>query len=81
MGACDAVMRAHRHHSTPMRTLLIECVELTLQVGSVSVGAEMARFKVHNVVHVKRIRDNSKWFVTNMVGFDWIMRLTGRSDI
>ena len=49
--------------------------------GSVSVGAEMARFKVHNVVHVKCIRDNSKWFVTNMVGFDWLMRLTGRSDI
>src|SRR5216683_4046111 len=64
--AGDAVVRAHRHHATPGYGLGIERVELLLEIVSIHGRAEVPSFIVHDVVHMERVRHDSKWFVAHV---------------
>jgi hypothetical protein len=70
--ACDAIVRAHRHHATPHSGLGIERVELGLEVVSIHGSAEVSGFIVHNVVHVEGIGHDGKWLVA-YVYQEWLI--------
>src|SRR5260370_34783734 len=69
--ARNSIVRADRHHATAMLAFFVQYVELTLQIGCVCVGAEVASLVVHNVVHVERVGHHGEGLISN-IHHEWL---------